>query len=103
LKQERTVLFVKNREFYVGLACVKFEAFPALCFQGFCRGNSASLSFALRTLVPFDDVAAGSGTPFNSSPAITVERNVFPTGKGFDLAGDVDSCHFSVHLWRTGR
>src|SRR5712692_2845135 len=59
-------------------------------------------NISIRRFIPLEDVPAGPGPPFDSSPAITVERDVFPAGKGFDLAGDVDSCH-SVHLWRTGR
>jgi hypothetical protein len=54
---------------------------------------SAGLSPASRTLIPLEDVPADTGALFDSSPAITVERDVFPAGKGFDLAGDVDSCH----------
>jgi len=59
--------FVKNRQLDVGLACVEFEAFPALGFQGFCGSRSACLSPALGTLIPLEDVPAGSGPPFDSS------------------------------------
>ena len=93
MERERVFLFVQNRELYVGLACVEFEAFPALSLLSFRGCSSAGLSPALRTLIPLEDVPAGPGPPFDSSPAITVERDVFPAGKGFDLAGDVDSCH----------
>jgi len=63
-----------------------------MSFQGFRGCSSAGPSPALRTLIPLEDMAAGPGFPFDSPPAITVERDVFPTGKGFDLTGDVDSC-----------
>src|SRR5258707_8555508 len=67
-----------------------------MSFQGFRGGSSAGLPPELLTFIPLEDVAAGPGFPFDSSPAITVERDVFPAGKGFDLAGDVDSCHLTA-------
>src|SRR5690349_22307517 len=92
-KRERVLAFVTNRQLYVGLPGIEFEAFPALSFHGFRGCSSAGLSPALRTLIPLEDVPTGPGSPFDSSPSITVERDVFPAGIGLDLAGDVDSCH----------